>query len=112
MIEIQRANLIMKTSQSSYGFKFRPRAAALPVLVAVMATGVSSAEPTNGLPATIDRDFLEKLVNRVNADESELKSLKTEMAVRDGATPANTAPQFPNLQFHGFADIELLVLAE
>jgi hypothetical protein len=72
-----------------------------------LATSAAAAEPATALPANVDREFLEKLVSRVNQSESELKDLKAQMAMKNGETASAmpAAPQFPNLQFHGFADI-------
>ncbi len=81
--------------------------AALPALVSAFTAGASAADsPTNSLPTNIDREYLDKLVNRMQSDEAELKSLKKEMAISQGTTPENTTPQFPTLQFHGFADVD------
>ncbi len=97
----------MKQPLGLNGCKKIPRNLGLPVLLAALTTGSYAAEPTSALPANIDREFLEKLVNRVNQSESELKDLKAQVAIKNGETASAmpAAPQFPNLQFHGFADI-------
>lgn len=80
------------------------RIAALPLLLA----GVSAlAQPSTNLPANIDQAYLQNLVNRLNTAEGQIQNLKTEIATRNGeaSTAMPPAPSYPNLQFHGFADV-------
>jgi hypothetical protein len=102
----------MKKNQP-VGFKSIPRVVALPMLFSSMTLGGAAlADQTNAvvLPATIDRAFLESLVNKVNQDATEIKDLKSQLATKAAITDempaAAAAPSYPNLQFHGFADVD------
>ena len=92
-------------------FKSLPRVATLPLILSTMTVGGSVlADSTNSVvPANIDRAFLENLVSQVNHDAAEIKDLKSQLASKESiadAMPASAAPTYPNLQFHGFADLD------
>ena len=103
----------MKKPNGNYGTNESTkwaRAAALPLLLASLTAENAAQADTTNLPANIDQAYLENLVKRLNADEAQIQNLKSDIAVRNGNTPDNTAPAmptaptYPNLQFHGFAD--------
>ncbi len=96
----------MKKKQLKNGFKMPPHAVVLPMLLSASLAMADDAPFT--LPANVDREFLEKLVNKVNSDETQLKDLKAQIALKNGDTASvmPAAPTYPNLQFHGFADVD------
>ena len=91
--------------QLKNGFKMVPGVMAVPMLLSASLAIADDAPFT--LPANVDREFLEKLVNKVNSDEAQLKDLKTQIALKNGDTASAmpAAPTYPNLQFHGFGDV-------
>jgi hypothetical protein len=100
-----------KPNQNQNISRLRPavRLMALPLLL----TGISTlAQTDTNLPANIDQVYLQNLVKRLNNDEAQIQNLKSEIALKNGNTPDNTAPAmpaaptYPNLQFHGFADVD------
>ena len=84
----------------------------LPLLLTTLAFGRTGLAQTN-VPTSpnIDADTLKKLLQRVDAQEAEIQSLKTQLshvntATGDAAPAMPPPPTYPNLQFHGFGDID------
>jgi hypothetical protein len=101
-----RETVNMKQNKLKSGCKKVPCALVVPM---VLAAGVAIADDAPfTLPANVDREFLEKLVNKVNSDEAQLKDLKSQIALKNGDTASvmPAGPTYPNLQFHGFADVD------
>jgi len=94
------------------GIKMRPWLAVWPMVCSVMAVGRLASGQTNAVaPPAINDASLQQLLQRLDAQEAEIKELKSKVAatsseVDDQASAANSAPKYPSLQFHGFADLD------
>lgn len=81
----------------------------LPILLTTLALGRTALAQTNAAPQTIDPELVKTLIDRVDKQESEIQSLKGQLAAShaiDTAPDMPAAPKYPSLQFHGFADID------
>lgn len=80
---------------------------------------VCQVAPAESLPPNVDPAFLAKLIQRLDAQDEKIKSQDAELKdlhakVSTGTTPAPAPemisalppPSYPNLQFHGFGDID------
>ena len=89
-----------------------PRATTAGLILAGLTAGVATQADTTNPPPVIDQAYLESLVKRLNTAEAQIQTLKNDIAIKNGNTADNTAPAmpaaptFPNLQFHGFADVD------
>jgi len=95
----------MHYRSKSFGLK---RILPVAVLAPLALANRSFGEQTNQAPV-VDPAMVQKLVDRVDRQESEIKDLKAQLAIKEGTTPDAAmppAPTYPNLQFHGFADID------
>lgn len=88
------------------------RVATVSLLLAGLVSGSPvKADNATNLPPVIDQAYLENLVKRLNTDEAQIQNLKSEIAIKNGNNSENTAaampsaPTYPNLQFHGFGDM-------
>ena len=76
-----------------------------------MVWGGAALADTNEvtLPANVDRDFLQKVLNQVNQQAAQINELKSQLASKatvDAGDDTPPAPKYPSLQFHGFADLD------
>ncbi len=102
----------MKKPNSS-GIKMKTnwvKVTAVPLMFAALTSGqIVKADDAAAKPATVvDQAYLDSLVKRLTADEAQIQKLNSDIALKNGNTPDNTAaamPTYPNLQFHGFGDV-------
>ena len=70
--------------------------------------GRASADQTN-TPPVVDPALLQKLIQRVDAQDAEIKQLKAQVASQSQIQTSPDMPPppaYPTLQFHGFGDID------
>jgi len=88
------------------------RKTALPLLLTALAFARSAPAQTNFVTSgNLDPDTLKKLLQRVDSQEAEIQALKSQLGHENAPAtePAPTMPPppvYPNLQFHGFGDID------
>jgi hypothetical protein len=90
-----------------------PRRFAFPLILAAIALGRAAwAQTNNTAPAVLDNDTLKKLLQRIDSQEAEIQSLKAQLngvaanAAAAAAPAMPPPPSYPNLQFHGFGDLD------
>ena len=81
------------------------------MLSAVAVGGLASAQTNSVAPTDVNNDYLKQLLQRLDQQEAEIKDLKSKVAttsnqIEDQIGAASSAPKYPNLQFHGFADLD------
>ncbi len=84
----------------------------LPLLLAATAISRMASAQTNAVaPQGLDSDSIKKLLQRLDSQEAEIQDLKAQLNQVTKPAPAPVpalpaAPTYPNLQFHGFGDID------
>lgn len=85
---------------------------ALPLLLTALAFSRNCTAQTNAAAApTGDSDSYKMLLQRLDSQEAEIQSLKAQLShpttpAVDAAPAMPPPPTYPNLQFHGFGDID------
>jgi len=87
------------------------RRTALPLLLTALACASAPAQTNVTSSSNVEPDTLKKLLQRVDNQEAEIQALKSQLSHENApaAEPAPAMPPppaYPNLQFHGFGDID------
>jgi hypothetical protein len=75
----------------------------------MLACAAPSVQAQNAAPATYDPAFVQKMLQRLDAQDAEIKRLKSELTRNGdaaGAAESAKADAFPRVSFHGFGNID------
>ena len=82
----------------------------LPALAAMCACAAPMASAQTAAPSSYDPAFVQQMLKRLEAQEAEIKKLKTELGRQGGdaggGPDAARAESFPKLSFHGFGNVD------
>jgi len=90
----------------------RNRSLAALAFASALTAGLPAAAQTNiPAPTTLDAKALSQLLQRLDAQEAEINDLKSKLGtttdeVKDEMAAGSKPPAYPNLQFHGFGDVD------
>lgn len=80
-----------------------------PLAALVLACAAPGALAQSAAPATYDPAFVQQMLKRLDAQDAEIKRLKSELARNGdaaGSAESAKAEAFPRLSFHGFGNID------